>query len=51
MKAYAILDGGGVKGAALAGCLQAAAEHEIDFEGWLGQQPQHGGGANRHGMG
>ena len=26
MKAYAILDGGGVKGAALAGCLLAAEE-------------------------
>lgn len=31
MQAYAILDGGGVKGAALAGCLKAAQEIGIDF--------------------
>jgi NTE family protein len=34
MKAYAILDGGGVKGAALAGCLAAA--KEIEFQGYGG---------------
>lgn len=33
MKAYAILDGGGVKGAALVGALTAAEEHHIE---WLG---------------
>ncbi len=33
MKAYAILDGGGVKGAALVGALQAAGEHGME---WLG---------------
>lgn len=31
MQAYAILDGGGVKGAALAGCLKAAQEIGIEF--------------------
>ncbi len=31
MKAYAILDGGGVKGAALAGCLKAAEQLGIEF--------------------
>jgi NTE family protein len=36
MKAYAILDGGGVKGAALAGCLKAAEEEDIRFEGYGG---------------
>src|SRR5437660_5588012 len=36
MKAYAILQGGGVKGAALAGCLKAAEELKIDFEGYGG---------------
>jgi NTE family protein len=36
MKAYAILDGGGVKGAALAGCLKAAEEQGIQFEGYGG---------------
>jgi len=36
MKAYAILDGGGVKGAALAGCLKAADEHNIQFKGYGG---------------
>jgi NTE family protein len=36
MKAYAILAGGGVKGAALAGCLQAAEELHIDFVGYGG---------------
>jgi NTE family protein len=36
MKAYAILDGGGVKGAALAGALSAAAENGIEFEGYGG---------------
>ena len=36
MKAYAIFDGGGVKGAALAGCLQSASEHGIKFEGFGG---------------
>lgn len=36
MKAYAILDGGGVKGAALAGCLAAAEEHGIRFAGFGG---------------
>jgi NTE family protein len=33
MKAYAILDGGGVKGAALVGALAAAAQHHVE---WLG---------------
>ena len=36
MKAYAILDGGGVRGAALAGCLKAAEELEISFVGYGG---------------
>ena len=36
VKAYAILDGGGVKGAALAGCLQAAEDLHIQFEGYAG---------------
>ena len=36
MKAYAIFDGGGVKGAALAGCLKAAEEQGIQFEGYGG---------------
>lgn len=36
MKAYAILDGGGVKGAALAGCLQAAQDRGIEFVGYGG---------------
>jgi len=36
MKAYAILAGGGVKGAALAGCLKAAGELGIDFAGYGG---------------
>lgn len=36
MKAYAILDGGGVKGAALAGALSAAAEQGIKLLGYGG---------------
>lgn len=36
MKAYAVLDGGGVKGAALAGCLKAAEEQKIEFIGYGG---------------
>lgn len=36
MKAYAVLAGGGVKGAALAGCLQAAEDHGIEFVGYGG---------------
>ena len=36
MKAYAILDGGGVKGAALAGCLKAAEELGIEFVAYGG---------------
>src|SRR5438552_9448385 len=36
MKAYAILDGGGVKGAALVGCLQAAEECGVEFAGYGG---------------
>ncbi|MGA9772776.1 MAG: patatin-like phospholipase family protein [Blastocatellia bacterium] len=36
MKAYAILDGGGVKGAALVGCLKAAEEEKINFIGYGG---------------
>jgi NTE family protein len=36
MKAYAILDGGGVKGAALVGCLKAAEELGIEFVGYGG---------------
>jgi NTE family protein len=36
MKAYAVLDGGGVKGAALAGCLSAAEKTKIEFVGYGG---------------
>lgn len=36
MKAYGIFDGGGVKGAALAGCLDAAEKEGIDFLGFGG---------------
>lgn len=36
MKAYAIFDGGGVKGAALAGCLAAAQDEGIEFLGYGG---------------
>jgi NTE family protein len=36
MKAYAVMDGGGVKGAALAGCLLAAEEAGIRFVGYGG---------------
>ncbi len=36
MKAYGIFDGGGVKGAALAGCLAAAQDRGIDFQGFGG---------------
>ncbi|GAA6620797.1 patatin-like phospholipase family protein [Scytonema sp. NUACC26] len=36
VEAYAILDGGGVKGAALVGCLKAAAEQGIRFIGYGG---------------
>jgi len=36
MKAYVIFDGGGVKGAALAGCLSAAENMGIQFEGFGG---------------
>lgn len=36
MKAYAVLDGGGVKGPALAGCLAAAEEAQIEFVGYAG---------------
>jgi NTE family protein len=36
MRAYAILDGGGVKGAALAGCLAASEELGIEFAGYGG---------------
>jgi NTE family protein len=36
MKAYAIFDGGGVLGAALAGCLAAAEEQGIAFDGFGG---------------
>lgn len=35
-RAYAILDGGGVKGAALAGCLKAAEEIGLQFAGYGG---------------
>jgi NTE family protein len=35
-KAYAILDGGGVKGAALAGCLKAAEQLGLKFVGYGG---------------
>src|ERR1700748_1617429 len=36
MQAYAVMDGGGVKGAALAGCLLAAEEAHIQFVGYGG---------------
>jgi NTE family protein len=36
MKAYAVLDGGGVKGAALAGCLKGAEELNVEFIGYGG---------------
>ncbi len=36
VEAYAILDGGGVKGAALVGCLKAAAEQGVKFIGYGG---------------
>ena len=36
MKAYAILDGGGVKGAALVGALFAAQQHQIEWLGYGG---------------
>jgi NTE family protein len=36
VEAYAILDGGGVKGAALVGCLKAAEEQGIRFIGYGG---------------
>ena len=36
MKAFAVLDGGGVKGAALAGALAAAEEKNIEFVGYGG---------------
>jgi NTE family protein len=36
MKAYAVLSGGGVKGAALAGCLAAAEERDIEWVGCAG---------------
>ncbi|MFO0956160.1 MAG: patatin-like phospholipase family protein [Isosphaeraceae bacterium] len=36
LKAYAIFDGGGVLGAALAGCLCAAQEYGIEFVGYGG---------------
>src|SRR5437879_540072 len=36
MQAYAILDGGGVKGAALAGCLEAARDFGVEFVGYGG---------------
>ena len=36
MKAYAIFDGGGVLGAALAGCFAAAQEQDIEFVGFGG---------------
>jgi len=36
MKAYAVLSGGGVKGAALAGCLAAAGERDIEWVGCAG---------------
>ncbi|ESX32829.1 MULTISPECIES: patatin-like phospholipase family protein [unclassified Mesorhizobium] len=36
MKAYAVLDGGGVKGAALAGCLKGASEMNVEFVGYGG---------------
>ncbi len=36
MQTYAIFDGGGVKGAALAGCLKAARDSGIEFVGYGG---------------
>ncbi|WP_434139509.1 patatin-like phospholipase family protein [Photobacterium leiognathi] len=36
MEAYAVFEGGGVKGAALAGALAAAKENNIDFVGYGG---------------
>jgi NTE family protein len=36
MQAYAVMDGGGVKGAALAGCLRAADDARIEFIGFGG---------------
>jgi len=36
MKAFAVLSGGGVKGAALAGCLAAAEERDIEWAGCAG---------------
>jgi len=36
MKAYAILSGGGVKGAALAGCVAAAKDMKVEFVGYGG---------------
>lgn len=36
MKAYGIFAGGGVKGAAFAGCLKAAEDHQITFLGYGG---------------
>lgn len=36
MKAFGIFDGGGVKGAALAGCLAAAEDHGVQFVGYGG---------------
>jgi NTE family protein len=36
MQAYAVMDGGGVKGAALAGCLRAAEDAGIEFIGFGG---------------
>lgn len=36
MKAYVILDGGGVKGAALAGCLAAAEDQGVEIIGYAG---------------
>lgn len=36
MQAYAVFDGGGVKGAALAGCISAAHDHGIELVGYGG---------------
>ena len=36
MKAYGVFDGGGVKGAALAGCLAAAGDQGVQFVGYGG---------------
>src|SRR6185503_9329907 len=36
MKAFAVVSGGGVKGAALAGCLAAAEERDIEWAGCAG---------------